>query len=239
MTSTIVLGNLGSGKTFIMMFLTYFGGKEIWSNFKIDSDKYNKLEVIDLFNLPDNINLLMDEGYTWLESRASGSALNIYLSSILYHTRKTFTDIYISTPDISNIDKRFRKLANYIIFCKHRDNFEIDDFHFIFYDKDNKSYGSNTFLYSDAKKYFKLYNTFEKVNLHRKKGLQFKLMKQYPHRLKEYILELTELISYKLNGKITHDIVKDCLLMEGIDLDYEPLIYIRLKGKQANDNNKA
>lgn len=230
MTSTIIIGNLGSGKTYIMTLLTYSDGRELWSNYKINSERYKQLDIIDLFDLPDNIILLMDEGYAWLESRASGSELNVYLSSILYHSRKTFTDIYITTPDFSTIDKRFRKLVNYIVFCKHRDNFLSDDFQFLFYDKENHSFGSHTLLYSNAKKYFGLYDTYEKIESHRKRKLEFKILSKYPLRLKEYVLELVELVKDKLNGKITHDIVKDCLLMEGIDLAFEPTIYIRLKG---------
>ncbi|GAH62550.1 unnamed protein product [marine sediment metagenome] len=44
----IILGNLGSGKTFIMTMLTYSDKREIWSNYKINRDKYNVLGVIDL-----------------------------------------------------------------------------------------------------------------------------------------------------------------------------------------------
>lgn len=233
----IILGNLGSGKTLIMTFLALLNNKLIWSNYFIDSINYRELEVIDLFDLPDNINLLMDEGYAWLESRASHDSLNEYLSSILYHSRKTFTDIYITTPDFSTIDKRFRKLANYIIFCEHRENFEIDDFHFIFYDKENNSYGNITLDYLDSKPFFKLYNTYEKVESNRKKGLEFNLLKKYPMRLRDYIIELTEMIKTELNGKITHDLVKDKLLMNGIDLAYEKYIYIRLKGNKNDNNN--
>ena len=232
----IILGNLGSGKTYIMTLLTYSDKRDIWSNYKINSKRYKPLEVVDLLDLPDNIILLMDEAYAWIESRVSSSTLNEYLSSILFHTRKTNTDIYLTTPMFSTIDKRFRNQANFIIFCEHRENFEIDDFHFTFYNVHNKSYGSSTISYNNAKKYFKLYDTYEKVESHRKKGLEFNILKKYPKRLKEYILDLSEIVSSKLNGKITHDIVKDCLLMEGIDLAYEPLIYIRLKGIK-NDNS--
>jgi len=233
----IILGNLGSGKTLIMTLLTYFNNKQIWSNYFIDSVNYRELEVVDLFNLPDNINLLMDEGYSWLESRASQDYLNAYLSSILYHSRKTFTDIYITTPDFSTIDKRFRKLVNFIILCEHRENFEVDDFHFVFYDKENKSYSDITLLYSDAKQYFKMYNTLEKVESTRKNRLEFGLLKRYPIRLRDYIIELTEMIKSELNGKITHDLVKDKLLMNGIDLAYEKYIYIRLKGNKNANND--
>jgi len=232
----IILGNLGSGKTFVMTLLTYSDKREIWSNYKINRENYKPLGVIDLLNLPDNIILLMDEAYAWIESRVSSSTLNEYLSSILFHTRKTFTDIYLTTPMFSTIDKRFRKQANFIIFCKHRENFEFDDFNFIFYNVNNNSYGSSSLTYKKAKKYFSLYDTYEKIESFRKRGLEFNILKKYPERLKDYIIELTKLISSKINGKITHDIVKDCLLMEGIDLNYEPLIYIRLKGIK-HDNN--
>ena len=159
----IILGNLGSGKTLIMTILSLFGYKQIWSNYKINSKKHHYLDIPDLFDLPDNINLLIDEAYAWLESRVSSSTLNEYLSSILYHSRKALTDIYLTTPELSTIDKRFRKLADFFIFCEHRSNLDTDDFHFLFYDKNNNSYGSITLLYSEAKEYFKLYNTFEKV----------------------------------------------------------------------------
>ena len=239
MVLTIILGNLGSGKTYIMTLLTYSDKRELWSNYKINSERYKQLDIIDLFDLPDNIILLMDEGYAWLESRASGDALNEYLSNILYHSRKTFSDIYITTPDFSTIDKRFRKLVNYIIFCKHRDNFLSDDFQFLFYDKENHSFGSHTILYSNAKKYFNLYNTYEKIESHRKRKLEFKLLSKYPLRLKEYVIDLVESINGKISGLITHDKVKDYLLMEGIDLAFEKTIYIRLKGmKNDNDKNK-
>ncbi len=233
----IILGKLGSGKTLIMTLLALADIRDIWSNYQIKDSRYNELDIPDLFDLPDKIILLMDEAYSWIESRVSSTSLNEYLSSILYHSRKAFTDIYLTTPEFSAIDKRFRKLANYIVFCGYRSNFESDDFHFIFYDKDNNSYGSMTLLYQDAIQFFKLYNTYEKVDSFRKKGLQFKIMKKYPERLRDYVVKLTELVSNEINGKITHDIVKDKLLMNGIDLAYEPLIYIRLKGKQNDNNN--
>lgn len=233
----IILGNLGSGKTLIMTLLALSDKRDIWSNYFIKDKRYRELDIPDLFDLPDNILLLMDEAYAWIESRVSSSSLNEYLSSILYHTRKAFTDIYLTTPELSAIDKRFRKIANYFVLCEHRSNQEIDDFHFTFYDKDNNSYGNFSLLYKEAEKLFHFYDTYEKVDSYRKKGLQFKILKKYPVRLKDYIIEITELIYNKLNGKITHDIVKDCLLMEGIDLAYEPLIYIRLKGKKNDNNN--
>ena len=167
----IAIGNLGSGKTFIITLLTYSDKRDIWSNYKVNRKGYKSLEVVDLLDLPDNIILLMDEAYAWIESRVSSSTLNEYLSSILFHTRKTNTDMYLTTPMFSTIDKRFRHQANFIIFCEHRENFEIDDFHFTFYNVNNNTYGSCTLLYEHAKKYFHLYDTYEKVESHRKKGL--------------------------------------------------------------------
>lgn len=231
----VILGKLGSGKTFIMTLLALFYKREIWSNYEIHIPNYRKLDIIDLFNLKDNIVLLMDEAYSWIESRNSNSSINEYISSILYHTRKTFTDIYLTTPMLSTIDKRFRKTANFIIYCRYRNPYSKENFHFLFYNKDNNTYTNQTILYSKAEKYFKLYNTYEKIESHRKKGLEYKLLRKYPDKLKIYVIELVNIVESKLE-RITHDSVKDCLLMEGIDLAYEPLIYIRLKGKKLADN---
>lgn len=234
----IILGKLGSGKTFIMTLFSLVYKREVWSNYEIKIPNYRELDIIDLFNLKDNIVLLMDEAYSWIESRNSNSSINEYISSILFHTRKTFTDIYLTTPMLSTIDKRFRKTANFIIYCKYREPYSKDDFSFLFYNKDNKSYSNQTIPYLEAEKYFHLYNTYEKIDSHRKKALEYKLLKKYPERLKIYVIELVNIVESKLD-RITHDLVKDCLLMEGIDLAYEPLIYIRLKGKKiVNNKNK-
>jgi len=228
----IVIGNLGSGKTLIMLLLILLENREIWSNFKINIPNYRELGIPDLFELKDNIVILMDEGYSWIESRVSSSSLNEYISSIIFHTRKSFTDIYLTTPMLSTIDKRFRKQANFIIECQHRNNFNSDNFNYVFHDVNNNTYGKFTLPYNKAKKYFKLYNTYEKVESHRKKGLQFKILKNYPKRLRLRVIEIVDIIKPLLNGKITHDIVKKKMFDNEIDLNYEPFVYIELKGKK-------
>lgn len=232
----IVIGNLGSGKTLIVLILSLCYNRDIWSNFEIKIPNYKELDIPDLFNLPNNIVVIMDEGYAWIESRVSSSALNEYVSSIIFHTRKTFTDIYLTTPMLSTIDKRFRHQANYIIECEHRSNFESDDFKYTFNDIDNNSYSKYTLSYNNAKKYFKLYDTYEKVDSHRKKGLEFNILKHYPKRLKIRVKEIIEIVQKHIidtnqNGKITHDKLKGYLFDLEIDLNYEPYVYIRMKGK--------
>jgi len=226
----IILGNLGSGKTYIMMLLAYQDKRQILSNFNIKRKNVKVIDVPDLLDLPDDIVLLMDEAYSWIESRSSLDSLNKYLSSVLFHIRKTNTDIYITTPMYSTIDKRFRNQANYIIFCKHRNNFESDDFHFLFYDVNNRTYGISTLKYSEAKKYFHLYDTNEKVESYKKRGLQFNILKKYPERMKEYIKQISKLANKQLNGNITHDRVKKFLFDNGIDLGFHSFLYIDLKG---------
>ena len=65
----VILGKLGSGKTLIQTFLNLTSKKEVWSNYKIKIPNYRKLEVYDLLDLKDNIVVLMDEGYSWIENR--------------------------------------------------------------------------------------------------------------------------------------------------------------------------
>ncbi|GAH56001.1 unnamed protein product, partial [marine sediment metagenome] len=85
-----ILGNNGSGKTFI---LTYFGfkfDKNIYSNYELKLDNYIPLTINDLLNM-DNLqegNIFLDECYTWLESRTSGNALNLLTSYLIYQKEK-------------------------------------------------------------------------------------------------------------------------------------------------------
>lgn len=226
----IIIGNLGSGKTLIMLILSLTHNKEIWSNFIIYTPKYKKLDIPDLFELKDNIVILMDEGYSWIESRVSSTSINEYISSIIFHTRKTFTDIYLTTPMLSSIDKRFRHQANFIIECSHRNNFLTDDFHFIIHDIDNHSFGKWNLSYENAKPYFKMYNTYEKVESHRKRGLEFNILKKYPERLTIRVKEIAKILRLRINGKkITHFSVKKALFDERIDINYEPYVYLELK----------
>jgi len=217
-------GAIGSGKTTLLTLISTKSKRKVYSNYEIKIDLYESLQVIDLLNLPNNINVFIDEAYTWLESRTSSSTLNRYLTYIIFQSRKRNIDIYITTQMFSSVDIRFREQSNIIIKCKRiRDNF-----HYWFY-----YIGSNiirTFILplKKAEKYFKLFDTYEIVEPNQKSNLEFKIIEQNPKHMIEKASEIAEYIRPKLK-KITHDSIKYILLTEGYPISYEKYIYIYLK----------
>lgn len=219
-----VIGAIGSGKTLLLTLIGSKSKREIYSNYKLNLSLYKPLEMIDLLQLKDNINVFIDEAYTWLESRTSMSTLNRYLSYIIFQSRKRSIDIYITSQMFSSVDLRFREQSNIIIKCKRIK----DNFHYWFYNIGNNSIKTFILPYKNAKKYFSIYDTYEIVEPNQKQNLEFKLIQQNPKNLLTKIKEISKVIKPKLN-KITHDSIKAILLFNGFNIGYEKYVYLYLK----------
>lgn len=222
-----IVGPRGSGKTTFLTLIATKSKREIFSNYKIKVKKYRPLQVIDLLNLKDNINVFIDEGYTWLESRTSTSVLNRYLTYIVLQSRKRTIDIYITAQMFSSVDVRFREQSDVIIKAKKVGN----NFHYTFYEVGKSRISRFILPEYNAKKIFGLFDTYEIVEPHQKEALEFKLIQQNPKKLLEKIKELTKIVKPKLNGNITHDSIKSVLLLNGLNIAYEKYLYIFLKEK--------
>ena len=217
-----VLGNLGTGKT---LFLTYMASKfnrEVYSNYELKLKHYKQLKVIDLLNLPNNIEVFIDEAYTWLESRVSSKALNRYLSYILLQSRKRTINIYITAQLFSSVDLRFREQSNIIIVC-HRIN---EGYFYKILNRENNGMKSFLFPFIKAKKYYKLYDTYEIIEPHDKRRLEFNLISSDT----ELLFNTARNIAWKIydkieNRKYTHDNVKIALLQHGFERQFEPYVY--------------
>ena len=234
----LVLGNNGSGKTFLITYYaTKFKGK-IYSNYKIKLNNYIPLTISDLLDMNklDKGNIFLDEAYTWIESRTSGDAMNLLTTYLIYQQRKRFLDIYLTAQMFSSLDKRARKLANIVIICETRVNFKKDDFHFIYQDKDKGLETTFMIPYKIAKNYFPIFDTYEIIEPIKKSKLEFNILKSNPIGMLEKIKEISEIIKPKLK-KITHDSLKSALLFNGFELGYEKFLYIYLKGLITIDNN--
>ena len=112
----LLTGLLGTGKTLL---LTYFADMEqlqqIFANYNIKVDNFKRVKPEELENITEGL-LLIDEAYSWLESRTSGSTENKYLTNrIGFNSRKRGLTVIISAQVLSSIDVRFRKLAEFII----------------------------------------------------------------------------------------------------------------------------
>lgn len=217
-------GNIGSGKTLLLVIIATTSKRKIYSNFQLDLPLYHELEVINLVNLENNINVFIDEAYTWLESRTSFKTLNRYLSYIIFQSRKRNIDVYITSQMFSTVDIRFREQSNIRIRCERID----DNFHYYFNIVGNNSINHFILPLKEAKEYFKLYDTMEIIEPNNKQELEFDLLKQYPNQLLMKVIEITEVIKPNLK-KITHNSIKASLLMNGYNTSYEKYIYLYLK----------
>jgi len=157
LTLISVLGPIRAGKT---LFLTYFGTKltrPIYSNYKLNLPNYKPLTLAILKKLPNNVNVYMDEGYTWLESRISGSRLNKLISYLLFQSGKRGLDIYITAQLFSSVDLRFRQQSSLIIYCKKIN----DDFYYTIHNREKNTFKHLVMPKEIAKNYFPLYDTYE------------------------------------------------------------------------------
>lgn len=157
---TTILGNLGSGKTLLMVILAYYADKPIVANFNIQFDD----KEVEEFNLNrflqadyENCVILLDEAYTYLESRISGSELNRIMSYILFQSRKKNVELYITAQLLSSLDKRYRELSDlFIIANPNEANFR----YFMVFDNKEFQFALNK---QKVTPFFSCYNTNEVI----------------------------------------------------------------------------
>lgn len=222
-----ILGNKGSGKTLLTTIIALESKRMVYSNYWIDMENYKPLEVIDFLNLPNDVDVIMDEGYTWLEARTSSSFLNRYLSYINLQSRKRTIDIYLTAQMFSTIDLRFREQSDVIVKCRHRLR-ETSDFFYSFLRVETEQKSSFLLKYQDAKTIFDKYDTYEIVEPHAKEMLELRILESDPVRLWDRISKIGDSIKRSLK-EITHDRVKASLMKNGYNVGYEPLVYVYLK----------
>ena len=220
-----ILGSWGSGKTLFLTYLAKNFKRDIYSNFKLKLKNYKPLTVIGLLNLPNNIEVFLDEAYTWLESRVSSKALNRYLSYILFQSRKRTINIYITAQLFSSVDTRFRQQSSIIIFCKRID----DGFQYKILNRENNCINCLVLPFDKAKQYYKYYDTYEIVEPFQKGKFEFQLLQSDTKKLFEVSKKIALKIVKDIKGnKPTHQNVKIALMSNGYTKDFETYVYAYL-----------
>lgn len=227
----LIVGNRGSGKTLFSTILAKKSKREVYSNYFLNIPNYKPLEVMDFLTLPDNVDVIIDEGYTWLESRTSGYFLNRYLSYIVLQSRKRTIDIIVTAQIYNSVDVRFRNQTDVLVKCERIG----DDFYYDFMRMDTFKTSRFVLPYQLAKEYFNLYDTYQIVEPHTKDALEMKLLESDPKRLYKKIESIGEVLKkdFKKNGvkkkDVTHDKVRASLMRHGLDVSFENLVYVYLK----------
>ncbi len=228
-----ILGDIRVGKTLYTSILAYWSERIIYANYKLDIPKYNRLEPADLFKLPNNCEVFIDEAYAWLESRTSGADLNKCSTYILFQSGKRTINIYLTAQLFSSVDIRFRHMSNIIVEVYKYEEEEL--FEYVFYRriKGQLIYQNTWYLpFSNAERYYDIYDTLEIVEPYMMKNLETKLIMKDGKRLFSKAKEITKLIKPELDKftsrKYTHDAIKFELLKQDISLNYEKFVYLIL-----------
>lgn len=111
-------GDVGSGKTLLSTLMAMNDDRPIYSNYELNLPNYHELKPESLSKLTESTLVLIDEAYSWLDSRLSGRGINIYLTYILFQSRKRELDILMTDQLIGSIDVRYRAMTNYEIQCR-------------------------------------------------------------------------------------------------------------------------
>ena len=225
MTLTIVRGWMGTGKTLLA---TYFASKEarpVYANYNIDIPNYRELKPEMLSELTEPSLVIIDESYTWLESRKSMQNLSIYMSYILFQSRKRGIDFILTVQELGTVDLRFRNFTEYLIDAEKMKDGSFE------YTVRRGLHDKNPFKMimppTQAQQLFPLFDTMQMVNPI--DDYMVSDIAQSPEVLNSKLDELAQTIMKIFEGKkITKAVVKDYCIREKIPAKYGDLVYNRI-----------
>jgi hypothetical protein len=229
----LVRGDVGSGKTLFATGYALDDSRALYANYRIRRKGWHNLKPEVLITLNEEPSLIiMDEGYTWLESRTSSSHLNRYLSYILFQSRKRQMDIIITAQLSRSIDVRFRLMANYDIYCEAMD---IGFYYEITKLSARKIYEPiRTMLpFSEAEKIYPKYETFEKIPIN--KDLIEDITTDKAEVIGEVDIVVNELLKIAPAKKWTKGAVANYCLRNDIPRHRVELIINAIKGQALMD----
>lgn len=232
-----ILGELGSGKTLLATYLAYKyaqKGYHVYANYKLNipnCESYiTPMQLMEVYP-PSNERVLvvLDEAYTWLDSRVSISHINRYISWIILQSRKRNMDI-IHTEQLSRlIDFRLKELNNIAFYAEnHSNGFK----YIIVFRKGLKLYQKTFFLsHQNAEKLYSLYDTREIVNPLLLNQIKAEIMIDIDQtELKKEVDSIVEKLKPKLKGKkITRSTLAVLLMEMGKPKQLLDLVYGKLK----------
>lgn len=207
----------------------------LYSTFKIESKNYRPLVMAQLMDLPENSIIILDEAYTWIESRTSSKYTNIFASYLGYQLRKTNRYIFILCIDLSSIDIRLRNSWDYFIHALPRKDLKKSDFKYKFFNKMSHKKKTLRISFKQMSEIFNYYNTFEIIEAPNKERIKFELIKTDPKKFEYYArnIVLPKIINnIKQYSKITKNVIKYCLITNGYPQIWADIIFVIISANE-------
>jgi len=242
-------GDVGSGKTLFCTHIALHDKRPVYSNYKINLPNYNDLKPEMLSILTESSLVIIDEAYTWLESRLSGRNINLYLTYILFQSRKRNLDILITDQLVGTIDLRFRAMTNYEVQCEKINDSECETkenpegtigFRYTIFkcERGIYKYRIARFMmdYEFSKTIFPFYDTTQIISSI-DDSLLFNITKDKTSIIEDIDNVVDELFSKYPPKLITKGIVSDYCLENNRPKSYLDIIYNRVKARILENIN--
>ena len=225
---------MGSGKTLLETKLILSAKIPVLANYNIYEDENKQvphknvipLDIGELLHLPyEKCYVVLDEAYAYLESRVSMSKLNLYMSYILFQSRKRGITFILTAQLAGSIDNRFLSLADIIIVAQ-----QVKD-GFMYVLTNNRIYRKILLTWKQAEKIWNKYDTSQVILPPQIADLETQVQILDKKKLKAKIDELETRFKeeYPDIKKISHAIVDGFLLdCEESDV-YSSYLYARLQ----------
>lgn len=226
---TIIYGGLGSGKTLLLTILGKHSKLPVVSNFslKFKSEQFSLSKFVNAQY--EDCTLLLDEAYVYLESRLSMRKKNRTASYILFQSRKKNVDMILTVQLRSTLDKRFRTLADSLIFCEGVSN---GNFCYVKMNA-NEAYPTRFYLpVKKAEKYFQYFDTNEVIKDESEDNSD--LMSN--SESKKFVQKIVKDIR-KCYGEvhITRDMVKNFYWDNNLTSSTQDIVYTKLRLEESKE----
>jgi len=234
----LILGALRSGKTILMTIFITKSRKNAYTNYHLLKQPFTYITPADFILKEEefkNSVIGIDEIQKWIDTRTSGSALNIALTRFESNIGKQNIDIIMTAPLYSEIDKRFRLLADYTIIAERIPFYPLPlaKIRYIIYNNSLKRKVIRYIAKQKLEYYYDYYSTEEPIKPLQDKKMRLTLLETNPEDYFKELEHITEVIyqNYFISHKLTLDKLKLRIRKLGYPLKIVSDIYQLLKEK--------
>jgi hypothetical protein len=156
-------GDVGAGKTILETYYALLSPVPVHANYELKIPQYRKLSLSALVDSDEPGLVCLDEVYTLLDARRSGNESALYVSYLLFQSRKLSQD-YICTLQLTRtLDVRFREMSNIWVHAENDDNAQ--RFCYEFYNRSGHLTGTYALTYEWAQEHiYPIYNTLQRIS---------------------------------------------------------------------------